>query len=171
MRVFEQLGLDMGWFVIGALATILILLILIIVLFVKNSRLNKKYKQFMNGKDAISLEESMKERFDQMDLVKEILQKHQQHLTKIDESLTTTYQKCGIVKYDAFKEMGGALSFALCLLNESNNGFIINSMHSNREGCYTYVKEIIRGESFIVLAQEEQEALNKAIKCNDLIQD
>ena len=59
--------------------------------------------------------------------------------------------------------MGGKLSFALALLNDKNNGFIINSMHSSREGCYTYVKEIINGESFVILATEEKEALEMAL--------
>ena len=35
-------------------------------------------------------------------------------------------------------------------------------MHS-REGCYTYVKEIVKGESYVELAEEEAEALDKAI--------
>ena len=65
------------------------------------------------------------------------------------------------MKYDAFKEMGGKLSFSLCLLDDENNGFILTSMHT-REGCYTYVKEIIKGESFVVLATEERRALEEA---------
>ena len=68
----------------------------------------------------------------------------------------------GMVKYDAFNEMGGKLSFALALLDNRNNGFLINAMHS-REGCYTYVKEIINGESYINLGEEEKKELDKAI--------
>ena len=49
------------------------------------------------------------------------------------------------------------------MLNDKNDGFIINSMHSTREGCYTYVKEIIKGESFVILAEEEKEALEMAL--------
>ena len=59
--------------------------------------------------------------------------------------------------------MGGKLSFALALLNDNNSGFIINCMHSSREGCYTYIKEIIKGESFVILADEEKEALDIAM--------
>ena len=70
-----------------------------------------------------------------------------------------------MVKYDAFQEMGGKLSFSLALLNKANDGFIINAMHS-REGCYTYIKEIIDGNSVIALAEEEKEALDMAINYN-----
>ena len=75
------------------------------------------------------------------------------------------YQKMGLVKYDAFQEMGGKLSFSLAMLDGRNNGHIINAMHT-REGCYTYIKEIIDGNSIIVLSKEEQEALKMAMEVN-----
>ena len=76
--------------------------------------------------------------------------------------LETTYQKMGLVKYDAFHQMGGKLSFSLALLNENNDGFIINSVHST-EGCYSYTKEIEAGICSITLGKEESEALAQAI--------
>lgn len=79
--------------------------------------------------------------------------------------MKNVFQKVGLVKYDAFQEMGGKLSFSLALLNEVNDGFIINAMHS-REGCYTYIKEIIDGNSVIALAEEEKEALDMAMNYN-----
>ena len=74
-----------------------------------------------------------------------------------------TYQKMGLIKYDAFQEMGGKLSFSLAMLDGRDNGYIINAMHT-REGCYTYIKEIIDGNSIIVLSKEEQEALKIAME-------
>ena len=58
--------------------------------------------------------------------------------------------------------MGGNLSFAITLLDGNNNGWILNSVH-NREGCYNYVKEIVKGESYIELSEEETESLERAI--------
>ena len=78
------------------------------------------------------------------------------------ERYSGTYNKIGIVKYDAFPDVGGKLSFALAMLDEGNSGFVLNAIHS-REGCYTYVKEIVKGESYIVLGQEEKEALRQAV--------
>jgi len=57
--------------------------------------------------------------------------------------------------------MGGKLSFSMALLDDKNSGCIITSVHT-REGCYTYVKEIIKGESFVVLSEEERKALEEA---------
>ena len=58
--------------------------------------------------------------------------------------------------------MGGKLSFALVMLDKNNTGHVINAMHS-REGCYIYIKEIIKGESYIPLGDEEKKALEKAL--------
>jgi hypothetical protein len=89
---------------------------------------------------------------------------------KVKENLQITYQKVGVVKYDAFKEMGGKLSFVLALLDKSNNGILLNSVHSSREGCYTYLKEIIKGESFLELSEDEKKALNQAIRSSNFME-
>lgn len=138
-----------------------ILLTTTIILLVKVGALTKKYNAFMKGSDGVTLESTILTRFKEIDMLKEESKYITEKLNIACETLVTAYQKIGIVKYDAFKEMGGKLSFSLCMLDDENNGFILTSMHT-REGCYTYVKEIIKGESFVVLATEERRALEEA---------
>ena len=57
--------------------------------------------------------------------------------------------------------MGGQLSFSLALLDEHNDGFLINSVHST-DGCYSYTKAIVNGECDLALGKEEQQALDIA---------
>jgi len=143
----------------------LLLFILLIVNMGKTKRIRKKYEAFMQGKNAESLEDTLVMRIQQ---VEELLEKEKQNTEKIQlisDALKNTFQKIGMVKYDAFHEMGGKLSFSLALLDQKNDGFIINAMHS-REGCYTYIKEILNGNSIIVLAEEEKEALELAMSDN-----
>ena len=64
--------------------------------------------------------------------------------------------------------MAGELSFSLAILNNNYSGVVINAMHT-KEGCFTYAKEIIKGESFITLSEEEKEALKKAMTTEDEI--
>ena len=68
--------------------------------------------------------------------------------------------KYGIVKYDAFDDVGGKLSFVLSMLDQNNTGFVLNAIHS-RENCFLYIKEIVKGESYIMLSEEEVEALRR----------
>lgn len=143
-------------------AVMLLLFILLIVNIVKSGRLRKKYDAFMMGKNAESLEDTLIKRIQQVDELLEFESENRENIQKISNSLNYTFQKVGMVKYDAFHEMGGKLSFSLALLDQKNDGFIINAMHT-REGCYTYIKEIVSGNSIIVLADEEKEALDIAM--------
>ena len=117
----------------------------------------------MMTSDGNSIEKELQLKFNKVNTISSKVRVIEERLEGIDETLVKTYQKMGIVKYDAFKEMGGKLSFSLALLNQDNTGILISSMHS-REGCYTYTKEIIKGESFVLLADEEREALNQAMQ-------
>lgn len=161
MWLFEDYGIDMGYVVLGMVGALLILFIMLIVIMVKNSKLQKKYKIFMDGEDGKNLEKAILDKFAAIDTLEDNVNEIHENIKAINNQLVTAYQKVGLVKYDAFQEMGGKLSFVLVLLTAENNGFILNSMHS-KEGCYTYVKEVVNGEVFIVLSGEEQQALEEA---------
>lgn len=161
--------IDPAYFIIGLLVICLGLLIYIIATNKKIKILNEKYMKFMSGKDGRTLENIIAKRFSQVDELIDLDKTKDERLDEINENLQIAFQKIGIVKYDAFNEMGGKLSFALALLNKENTGFVINAMHS-REGCYTYIKEIIRGESYILLGEEEKEAVDKAINCDNYME-
>lgn len=158
----SDFGIESDIVILTLAGVCVVLIILVIILLAKTSKLNKKYGLFMNGKDGKSLEESFHKKFENMDFISEELKKIDTRLNRIDANLLRTYQKVGIVKYDAFKEIGGTLSFVLVLLTKEDNGFILNSMHSNSEGCYTYIKEVKNGEVFVALSEEERQALEDA---------
>ena len=160
------LGIDSDYVIMGLAALTVLLLLIVFINIIQMHKLKKKYKMFMDGKNAKTLEESILSRMDQIDHLISSTQKNESDIQKIYKNMKTTFQKVGLVKYDAFHEMGGKLRFSLALLNEINDGFIVNAMHS-REGCYTYIKEIIDGNSIIALADEEQEALDMAMKSKD----
>ena len=165
VNFFGLFSVDMQYVIIAVLVMgiiSIVSLILAIVAICKMGHTRKKYENFMEGKDARSLEPLLKERFKEIEDLKRINAKNVKNIKFLLDKIHYSYQKVGIVKYDAFHEMGGKLSFALTMLDNKNNGFIINSMHS-REGCYMYIKEIVAGESYIELGEEEAESLEKAI--------
>lgn len=161
-KILTKLGVDPGILVLALFALVIVLFILVINANMKYNRLKSSYNSFMKGKDGRTLEDSIFERFEELDNLTALTIKNRQAIRKINEEMMSNFQKVGIVKYDAFHEMGGKLSFAITLLDGNNSGYIINSMHS-REGCYNYVKEIVKGESYIELSEEEAESLDKAI--------
>lgn len=164
-ELFKMIGIDnidIAYFFIGLLVLFIIIFVLLIVQMVKFRKLQNKYNKFMQGKEAKSLEKEIFGLYEDNQFLKNETDKNRKDIRSLYKKVESSYQKCGIVKYDAFKQMGGKLSFSLALLNENNCGFIINSVHSS-DGCYSYTKEIINGECTISLGEEEKEALDKAM--------
>lgn len=162
MEFFNIIDEYAAYIMLGMLAVIIILFVLVIINMVQNNKLKKKYKKFMMGKDCRSLEDNLIQRVNEIEELIKSNKENKKNIDKIFHNLNKTYQKVGMVKYDAFHEMGGKLSFSLAMLNKVNDGFVLNAVHS-REGCYTYIKEIIKGNSVILLSEEEKEALDEAM--------
>ncbi|MCR5639855.1 MAG: DUF4446 family protein [Lachnospiraceae bacterium] len=161
----QYLGISTDYIVIGLAAAVLILFILMIVALVKIGKMKKKYLSFMRGKNGKSLEETLIKKLNEIEELTEANASNERKIEIMQKKLNFAFTKYGLVKYDALEELGGKLSYTLCMLNEKNDGYIINVVHS-REGCYNYTKEIIDGNSIVTLAGEEEEALEKALSSN-----
>ena len=116
----------------------------------------------MKGKDGQSLERLFKRKFDLIEKLVRSTDDNGEEIEKIWKVMDKSLNKYGIVKYDAFEDMGGKLSFVLAMLDKNNTGFLLNAIHS-RENCFLYIKEIVNGESYVVLSEEEVEALRQAV--------
>ena len=157
--ISQYLGFDSDYIILGLAGFCIVLFILVIVNMVQTSKMKKKYKKFMSGKNAKSLEETLVKKLNQIDSLVEANAANEKNIKNVVNNMKFTFQKVGLVKYDAFNEMGGKLSFSLALLNASNDGFVLNAVHS-REGCYTYIKEVKSGEVFVALSEEEIQSLD-----------
>ena len=165
LNQIELGAFDLGYLLIGmAILAVLLLIFIVIsvILLRKIGKMKKRLDQFLTGKDGGSLEQDIVALFEDNKSLKEIAEKNKKDIRTLYRNMESAFQKIGLVKYDAFNQMGGQLSFCLALLDENNNGFIINSVHST-EGCYSYTKEIKGGESSISLGKEEEEALSMAM--------
>ena len=140
----------------------IILAVVLIIVLCKLKTLKRRVDSLTRGKDTESLEDIIVSYLERVESLEEGEEITRAALNAIKDNLKITYQKTGLVNYDAFREMSGALSYSLALLDKENNGVLISSMYS-REGCYTYAKEIIKGESKINLSEEEAEALKQAV--------
>lgn len=164
-NILQSIGLgnlDITYLFLILLVFIVVLFVIIILQMKKLNRLQKRLSKFMTGKDAKSLEKDIVGLYEDNKFLKINVDKNKKDIRTLYKNMEHAFQKIGLIKYDAFQQMGGKLSFSLALLDENNNGFILNSVHST-EGCYTYTKEIKSGECAISLGEEEQQALDMAI--------
>jgi hypothetical protein len=84
-------------------------------------------------------------------------------LKKVRKMAEEGYQKMGFVRYNPFGDVGGNLSFSVCLLDDAGSGFVISSIHS-REGTRVYSKTVSKGKSEYNLSNEELKAIEIALK-------
>lgn len=160
--IFDNMGIDPGIIIIILMLLSIFLLVKVVSNNMRLTRLERKYKLFMKGSDAQSLEKVFVRKFNQIDRLYEAKEDHEHDILFIKKLLEQMFSKYGVEKYDAFDDVGGKLSFALALLDKENSGSILNAVHS-RDNCFLYLKEIVKGESYVMLSQEEVEALRKAV--------
>jgi hypothetical protein len=63
-----------------------------------------------------------------------------------------------VVRYDAFGDMGGHLSWSMALLDDGGNGVVLTSIHG-RSDARTYAKNVADWSSDQQLSPEEEEAI------------
>ena len=159
-------GIDPFYVKAGILAVLLLMIFILMIMQIKLmgklKKLYQTYDRFMRGKNMESMEETVLAQFERIEALEKSNEEKDRQIESIFENLQHVYQKTGLVKYDAFREMSGKLSYALALLDKENNGVMINSMYS-REGCYSYLKTIVGGKCSIEMSEEEKEALKIAV--------
>ncbi len=164
--IFNAMGLSSLDPAILFIAMLVIIIVAFVLLFIQSSRLSKlekKYNKFMQGKEAQSLEEEIVGLFHDNRLIRSENEKNRKDIIDINKRLTNSFQKIGLEKYDAFSMNGGKLSFALCMLDENDNGFLLNSVHNSDGMNYSYSKQINAGVSDVELSKDERRALDKAL--------
>ena len=155
--------LGTGFTILFIILIVLVALLFLAVIVMSRSlkRMEKKYNRFMRGLDGTSLEKEFAREFRKVDDYRIAQEKVSEHINDLEKYQRSSISKYGIVKYDAFEDVGGKLSFALAMLDETDTGFVLNAIHS-KDNCFLYLKEIVNGESYIMLSTEEINALRSA---------
>ncbi len=144
-----------GWMMIVLIS--LVIVETIVLLFI-----HKRYISFMkklgNGSD---LNEMLKSYLKEVESIKKDNSEIKGYYTKLDSDIASCIQKVGLVRYNAFKDVGSDLSFAIALLDGNNNGVVFNGIYGS-EYSNIYAKPIKNKESNYQLSQEEEYAIEIA---------
>ncbi|MGN0251869.1 MAG: DUF4446 family protein [Oliverpabstia sp.] len=164
---FDKIGIDLGILVVMLMILVLILIVIVLNMSLGLHRMDRRYAMFMKGADGQSLERQFAQKLKEVDRLSAANEDIVLKMRALQKNSGKTLTKYGIVKYDAFDDVGGKLSFALAMLDEKNTGFILNAIHS-RDNCFFYIKEIVNGESYILLSSEEMDALRQAVHFDEV---
>lgn len=152
------------YFMCGLVVMMFVILVILLIFIYKVSKSNQYYQKMMiklgNGKN---IQEDLETYFYRMDKIEKQNAEIVDYCQNLDNQLATCIQKVGIVRYNAFKDTGSDLSFALALLDENNDGVVLNGIYS-REMSNIYAKPVEKGKSSYTLSDEENQAIEKAVK-------
>ena len=149
---------------------LIVSILAVIVLFIMNmnnkkmiAKLTKRVDDLTSGGDGKSLESELDQIIEDNRRLLNESEQNSEDIRKIYERLKTVYQKMSIVKYDAYEQLGGEMSAVVVLLDENDNGVLLNNVYSP-EGGYVYTREIEKGKCRHELGAEEEQALAEALK-------
>lgn len=148
--------------IIITLAIICLMLFIMILVIVYNlSKVQKKYNQFVEGTDSKNIEQLLNECLKGNKKLDEEQKQINGKIDDIQRDLKKCIKKSGMIRFNPFEEMGGDQCFAIALLNEEDDGFVLTGILS-REGSYIYAKPIENGESTYRISDEELKAIQKS---------
>lgn len=164
----ENLIYDSPELLIALFANFLVILILFFMNLSNRSKIKKlknRYKKFMNGLSDRNMEQLLDEYFEKVNIVDKKNKEIENHVNYIERNMMQCIQKVGIVRFNAFDNVGSDLSFSISLLDNNDNGIVLSGLYS-RESTSTYAKPIEAGKSKYVLSAEESQAIDIAKKNN-----
>jgi hypothetical protein len=144
--------------------------LLIFILFMMNisNRLNlkrfkAKYNKLMVGAGDINVEQLLETCIDKVNDVAVKNREIENKINNIERNLLQCYQKLGVIRYNAFENVGSDLSFSVAILDKNDNGLVLSGIYS-RDSSSTYAKPILGGKSKYSLSVEEIQAIEMAKK-------
>src|SRR5262245_16296658 len=127
--------------IVSLMAGILLLLALLLVLLSRLGKLNRKYARLTRNTSGGNLEEILHGHLDNVNGVLDRIDTLETQAVDIQAVQKRCLQKIGIVRFDAFEEVGGEQSFAVVLLDDEHNGVSLSSVYS-RSDVRVYAKSI-----------------------------
>lgn len=140
---------------------IFIALVVFIAINMKLSRMNKRYKNLMQGMEGANLEGLLHGHIAEVRELSDKVSRLSRQCDEINIISKSAVQRVGVVRFNAFDDTGSDLSFAIALLDGQNNGVVVSSLFGRNES-RVYAKPIVKGDSSYLLTTEEKEALQKA---------
>ena len=140
----------------------ILLIIITTINVVMLTKINKKYIQFMkklgNGNN---IDEMLRSYLRDVKEIKQDNAEIKAYYTKLDNDIASCIQKVGIVRYNAFRDVGSDLSFAIALLDRNDTGVVLNGLYGS-DSSNIYAKPIKNGISKYQLSEEEKYAIEIA---------
>lgn len=140
-----------------------VLLLVVLVLALRLRALRRTFSVALGGDGAKDVVTAVQHQAEGLVALREDLGVVHANTEKLRDLHRGAVSRVGLVRYDAFPDMGGMLSFSSALLDETGSGIVLSSINGRQE-TRSYGKPIVGGTSEHNLSEEEQDAVRAAIE-------
>ena len=133
----------------------------VIVLHIRLRRLTRQYTALMRGSDEADLQSVLNQHVTEVRQALETVSTLKKRTDTLDKALPRAIQWVGSVRFNPFRHTGGAQSFALALVDDRGDGFVLSSLHA-RENTRVYAKPLHEWTPEHLLTDEEKQAIEHA---------
>ncbi|MGB9679701.1 MAG: DUF4446 family protein [Thermoanaerobacteraceae bacterium] len=162
-NIIPILEKNIAYIILFLFALSIIEIIYILILNTKFIKINSKYKKVIKSLNKGDIFDAVSEISKENEDIKEDLKKMQLNYNMLEKEVKTSIKKVGIVRYNAFSDVGSDLSFSIALLDSNDNGIIISGIYG-RNDTATFAKPIEKSQSKYPLSAEEIQAIERAKK-------
>lgn len=148
--------------IVGLTVVVIVLLAALAFQGRRIGELDRRLDRLTRGSDGLSLESSLASGLERIEVMTREVDQLAARSAVSEVQLRSAIQRVGLVRFNPFEETGGNQSFALALLDEGGNGFVISSLHA-RSGTRIYAKALTGGRADTALSAEETEAVRIAL--------
>ncbi|HEY7857433.1 MAG TPA: DUF4446 family protein [Candidatus Nanopelagicales bacterium] len=138
-------------------------LLLALVGLVKIRRMKRDYVLLQAGDDEQSFVAAAARTTEQVQGLREQVAGFATALEQTRSELSDALRHVSVVRYDAFGDLGGRLSFSAALLDDSGDGLVLTSIHGRTE-TRSYIKGVKSGTGDAALSPEELQAVSYALR-------
>lgn len=149
-----------GVIVVGIIA--LVALGLSVVLALRTSRMKSQYAVLSAADGRASFVEVVARKAEEVEALRDDVARLADELRSTQRELQMAIRHVGVVRYDAFGDMGGRMSFSAALVDDHGNGFVLTSVHARSES-RSYIKQLRGGMAEVSLSPEEAAAVAEAV--------
>ena len=149
------------WLAIGGVALAALCFVLAVVALAKLRKMRRTYLVLQGDDGAESFVDAVSKKVAEVERLRQDVQSTQAEVESLRIDLSDSIRHVAVVRYDAFNDMGGRMSFSAALLDDAGDGLVISSINARTE-TRTYAKGVKAGSSDAILSPEEEQAIGYA---------
>ena len=163
--IITSLRDNSGTILAGLSLLVILMMALLIRATIAINKLHKRFAVLLTDESESSMEIMLREHLEERRNLQKQVESIDHRTATLERKMQRSKRHVGLVRYDAFQDIGGLQSFAMAIYDDNGDGAVVSSIVGRADN-KVYGKNIVGGKSDRNLGEEEQQAILEAVKQN-----